>query len=85
MIKNKQSNKLIEHPSHYNKGNIECIDAVEEALGPEGFQAFCRGNIIKYSWRAGMKDASEQDLGKAAWYANRAIESIKKQNNINNK
>jgi len=70
---------LVDHPTHYNQGNIECIDAIEEALGPAGFQAFCRGNIIKYSWRCGMKDSALQEIEKVAWYTDRLIKSIEKQ------
>lgn len=64
---------LVEHPPHYNQGSVECIDAIEAALGPEGFQAFCRGQVLKYAWRAEHKGHPEQDLQKAIWYANRAI------------
>lgn len=61
----------VNHPAHY-QGAIECIDAIEVALGPEGFLAYCRGNVLKYAWRAGKKGAASQDLAKAAWYAERA-------------
>ena len=60
----------IHHPAHY-QGAIECIDAIEAALGPEGFLAYCRGNVLKYAWRAGKKGPGAQDLAKAAWYAER--------------
>ena len=30
----------VNKPSHYTQGEIECIDAIEAALGPEGFQGF---------------------------------------------
>lgn len=66
----------IEHPSHYTSGQIECIDAIREALGLEGFVAYCRGNAIKYAWRAGRKDDEAQDLHKAAWYLTRAAKEI---------
>ena len=58
----------VNRPSHYNKGGIECIDALREALGLEGFKAYCRGNAIKYTWRAGLKLNEQEDLMKAAWY-----------------
>ena len=41
----------VNHPPHYNKGGIECIDAIQAALTPEEFRGYCKGNIIKYSWR----------------------------------
>lgn len=60
------------HPDHYNFGKVECIDAIESALSPEEFEGFCKGNIIKYVWRANHKGGAE-DLQKAVWYADRLI------------
>lgn len=59
---------MVNSPSHYNQGGIECIDAIRAALGDEGFKAYCRGNAIKYTWRAGLKLDEVEDLKKAAWY-----------------
>ena len=39
------------NPSHYKTGDIECIDAIRSALGPERFEGFLQGNVIKYTWR----------------------------------
>ena len=65
----------VNKPSHYTQGEIECIDAIEAALGPKGFKAFCRGNVIKYSRRTKHKHKDgQQDLEKARWYLNRLIE-----------
>lgn len=71
--------EMVNHPDHYqtNEG-IECIDAVEAALGPEGFQAFCRGTVMKYAWRSGKKHDAIEDMKKAKWYSDRAVESAKK-------
>jgi hypothetical protein len=66
-----QAHDPVNHPSHY-QGGIECIDAIEAALGPEGFAAYCRGNVLKYAFRAGKKGPLAQDMLKAAWYAERA-------------
>lgn len=62
---------LINHPPHY-QGKVECIDAIESALGPVGFVAYCRGNAMKYTFRAGKKGDVVQDLKKAEWYLRRA-------------
>ena len=62
----------VNHPPHY-QGKVECIDAIESALGPDGFAAYCRGNAIKYTFRAGRKGPAEQDLQKAHWYLSRSI------------
>ena len=63
----------INHPAHYTQGEIECIDAIRAALGPEGFRAYCRGNVIKYVWRAEHKGKTQEDLEKALWYARKAV------------
>lgn len=63
---------MVNHPPHY-QGKVECIDAIEAALGPTGFVAYCRGNALKYTFRAGRKGPAQQDMAKAAWYTARAI------------
>ena len=63
----------VNNPPHYNQGDIEAIDAIEAALGPEGFKAYCRGNAIKYLWRAELKHDNQEDWAKANWYINRAV------------
>ena len=65
-------NDLVNHPAHYTVGGIECIDAIQSALGDEAFVAYCRGNAMKYLWRTGRKDDAVEDLEKAAWYCRRA-------------
>lgn len=56
----------VEHPKHYTKGDIECIDAIRAAVG-EAFWAVCAANVIKYVWRYRMKNGVE-DLYKARQY-----------------
>ena len=58
----------VEKPFHYNQGEIECIDAIKEALGPEGFNAYLRGNAMKYIWRCSHKGKELEDIKKAIWY-----------------
>lgn len=61
----------VNHPAHYNQGKIEVIEFIEDKeLG------FHLGNAVKYISRAGRKDPSKfvEDLEKARWYLNRAIE-----------
>ena len=65
----------VNHPTHYNVGRIEVIDAIEAwGLG----KGFNRGNAIKYIARAGHKDSEIEDLKKAAWYIQREIERLEK-------
>ena len=64
----------INHPSHYNTGDIEVIDAIEDwELG------FHLGNSIKYIARAGKKNPKTviTDLEKAKWYLSRKIVRLK--------
>lgn len=64
----------VNHPEHYNAGDIECIDALEAAVCKlSGIEAFCTANAIKYLWRWKQKNGKE-DLKKAAWYIERLIE-----------
>jgi hypothetical protein len=66
----------VDHPAHYTQGTVECIDAIESALGRDGFTAFLRGQVIKYNWRIGLKGDTAEDAAKAAWYANRLAEHL---------
>lgn len=69
---NKNTNN-VNHPSHYNKGNIECIDAMISAYGKDTVSDFCICNAFKYIWRYKYKNGIE-DLKKAQWYLNKVIE-----------
>lgn len=72
-------NKNVHRPLHYNlSGHIECIDALRATLGPKGFQAYCKGNVMKYLWRYEYKNGLE-DLNKASVYLTWMIESIEKE------
>lgn len=64
----------IDHPKHYNTGKIEVIDFIEDQkLG------FHDGNVVKYVCRARHKGTELEDLRKAAWYLNRAIQNLEMQ------
>lgn len=57
------------NPNHYKTNNgIECINIAQHFT-------YTVGNAIKYIWRAGLKDNLTQDLNKALWYLNKAIEN----------
>lgn len=65
----------VNHPSHYNAGKIECIDAIEAACeGLDGFEGFCTGNAIKYLFRWKHKGKATEDLQKAEWYQQKLTE-----------
>ena len=69
---------IVNKPSHYTSGNIECIDAIQAALTPEEFKGFCKGNVLKYNWRCNHKNGLE-DLKKSRWYLDKLIETIEKE------
>ena len=66
---------LVNSPVHYNKGEIECIDAIEAMLTHEEYVGYLRGNSLKYRWRFRYKNGI-QDLEKAKWYENRLMEIL---------
>lgn len=72
---------LVNHPDHYTKGGIECIDAIQSAIaGLPASYAWCTGQIIKYLWRWYWKNGIE-DLKKADFYLKWLIERYQKENN----
>ena len=72
----KQDN--VNHPRHYCKGGIECIDAIRAAVSDlQGVEAVHAGNVIKYVWRYKGKNGLE-DLKKAKHYLEWLIEEVEK-------
>jgi len=63
---------MVNHPPHYTRGKVECLDAIKAALGP-GYKYYLQGVIIKYMWRYELKDKPAEDLGKAAFYLDRLM------------
>ena len=66
----------VSKPSHYNQDGIECIDYIRQVLGPEGFVAYCRGNMMKYNHRAEYKGNTVEDMAKAEQYLIWANETL---------
>lgn len=65
--------ETVNHPSHYNAGSIEVIDAIEDwELN------FHLGNVVKYVARAEHKNNTIEDLKKARWYLDRDIQRREK-------
>lgn len=65
----------VNHPSHYKAGGIEAIDYIQAKLSPEEFAGYCRGNMLKYISRVGLKDDAAQDMRKALWYGERWLDA----------
>ena len=67
---------MVNHPSHYCQGGIECIDAIKAAtVNKRGIEAVCVANVIKYLFRYETKNGLE-DVKKAAWYIDRLIKEL---------
>ena len=69
----------VDHPSHYNAGRIEVIDAIEDWQ-----MGFCDGNVIKYVARHKLKGRPLEDLKKAKWYLERLIQKYEQDIRIEN-
>lgn len=69
-------NDLVNHPSHYTQGKVECIDAMEQALGVDAVEHYCLCACFKYLWRRKLKENEEQDIQKSLWYFDKFKELI---------
>lgn len=49
----------VNHPSHYETGNFECIDVMIETQGKEAVMDFCICNAFKYIYRHNNKNGIE--------------------------
>lgn len=61
---------LVNHPSHYTHGGMECIDEMLMIFGREAVMYFCVCNAWKYRKRALYKNGYE-DMKKSDWYINK--------------
>ena len=76
----KKSEDMVNHPSHYTHGGVECIDAITSALSSyeDSVDSWLVGQVIKYLWMAPLKGKYEEDIKKAQFYLNRLVEKINK-------
>ena len=72
----------VDHPSHYGSADdpYETIKVLERWLTRDEFIGFLKGNILKYTGRAGKKsgEPAEKDHAKSAWYDNYLTEFLKR-------
>lgn len=61
--------------NHYKEMPIQPWAVMEAVLTPEEFRGFLKGNIIKYSMRAGRKQGSD-DANKAMHYKMKLKEMV---------
>ena len=67
---------MVNKPPHYNRGGVECIDAIMAATKHQN-EGYLQGNVMKYVWRYPYKGGLE-DLLKCRWYLDKLIEEYKK-------
>ena len=70
----------VNHPKHYCKGGLECIQVIKAQLTPEQNKGYLYGNVLKYLWRWPDKNGLE-DLRKAAKYLEWLQEEVEKNAN----
>ncbi|WMM14417.1 DUF3310 domain-containing protein [Staphylococcus saprophyticus] len=74
-LQQRKRNDTVNHPSHYNYGDIEIIDFIEQVTKHYNPNvAYHIGNAIKYLARSPHKNGKE-DVAKAKWYIERAFEN----------
>lgn len=66
---------MVNHPSHYTQGGIECIDALTAMVTPyeDTVAATLAWQVVKYIWRHPFKFNPLEDLKKARFYLDRLI------------
>lgn len=74
-VQQRKRNDTVNHPSHYNYGDIEVINFIEQVTKHYNPNvAYHIGNAIKYLARSPHKNGKE-DVEKARWYIERAFEN----------
>lgn len=65
------NDKSYSEEHYHNTIGYEPIEVMQRVLNPEEFRGFLKGNIIKYSMRAGKKlgESAVSDMQKAQQYA----------------
>lgn len=69
-----EKKEMVNSPSHYCQGDMECINGMVGAFGRKDVATFCKINAMKYIWRLGHKDDEAQEIGKIKWYLDKYLE-----------
>jgi hypothetical protein len=75
-------NDMVNHPKHYILADgLEFKDVVRATLTSEEYKGCCKGNALKYQFRAGKKDPSKikEDYQKSVWFLNELIGTMNKE------
>ncbi len=67
----KREANTVDHPTHYNTGELEVIDIIEDWK-----LDFHCGNAVKYIGRHKHKGNPKEDIKKAIWYLQRYLETL---------
>lgn len=67
---------MVNNPAHYTAGGIETIDYIKAKLTPEEYRGYLKGQVMKYTSRAGKKHDEAEDYRKAAWYLGRLLREL---------
>lgn len=62
---------VVNHPKHYEVWDgLEAKEIVRMLLTEEEYNGWCKGNLIKYRMRAGLKNPQKivEDIEKAEWF-----------------
>ena len=68
---------MVNHPPHYTKGAIECIQAIWASMSEEEYVGFLKGQVIKYMWRLESKENALEDVRKAGYYQQKLEEFLR--------
>ncbi len=69
-----RATEVVDSPSWYTSGDVETIVKIERVVdGLPAVQAYALGQVLRYFDRAGKKDDTSTDLGKANNYAHRLV------------
>ena len=76
----KPSSDAVVHPSHYNAGSIECIDALNAMVESwdDPVAAVLAWQTAKYIWRHPFKGKPVEDLKKAQFYLERLVQQYER-------
>lgn len=79
-VKNVTKDDKVNHPKHYNSYSFEVVDVIDEVVPnyPASYSGHIQ-NAIKYIFRAPFKGTLREDLKKAVWYLEHAVEIIDKE------
>ena len=67
---------VVNTPSHYSSGSIECVDYLKDNMPWDSYLGGLEWNVKKYLHRWRYKKKPVEDLKKAQWYLNRLIKEL---------